>query len=126
MNKLLLLATSLISLCISGNATGAPNQIPTIQKEQAQLIKDSTIKEEAPANPKEGFKNLFSDDENSGFSISKLNPQAISFVEDYMDKYSDDLNKMKGWGKPYFDMMDAVLERHGLPTELKYLCVIES
>jgi membrane-bound lytic murein transglycosylase D len=33
---------------------------------------------------------------------------------------------MKGWGKPYFDMMEGVLTTHHLPGELKYLAVIES
>jgi membrane-bound lytic murein transglycosylase D len=33
---------------------------------------------------------------------------------------------MKTWGRPYLDMMDEVLAKHNLPTELKYLSVIES
>jgi membrane-bound lytic murein transglycosylase D len=33
---------------------------------------------------------------------------------------------MKGWGKPYFDMMDGILVSQGLPGELKYLAVVES
>ena len=33
---------------------------------------------------------------------------------------------MKDWGKAYFDMMDGILAKHGLPKELKYLAVIES
>jgi membrane-bound lytic murein transglycosylase D len=33
---------------------------------------------------------------------------------------------MKGWGKPYFDMMEKILNAEGLPGELKYLAVIES
>jgi membrane-bound lytic murein transglycosylase D len=125
MNKLLLLATSLMSLMIQGNATGAPNLGP-VSDEQVQVSKDSSIKEETPANPKEGFKDLFENESNSDFHISKLNPKAITFVEDYIEKHNEDLMKMKGWGKPYFDMMDAVLAKHGLPTELKYLSVIES
>ena len=36
------------------------------------------------------------------------------------------MEDMKDWGKPYFDMMDAILTQHGLPKELKYLAVIES
>jgi membrane-bound lytic murein transglycosylase D len=125
MNKLLLLATSLMSLMIQGNATGAPNLGPG-SNEQVQVSQDSSIKEETPANPKEGFKDLFENESTSDFHISKLNPKAITFVEDYIEKHNEDLMKMKGWGKPYFDMMDAVLAKHGLPTELKYLSVIES
>ena len=33
---------------------------------------------------------------------------------------------MKDWGLPYFNMMDNILANYGLPTELKYLAVIES
>jgi membrane-bound lytic murein transglycosylase D len=85
---------------------------------------DSSIKEEVVVNPRDGFKNLF-ESSTTDFSV-KLNPLAVSFVEDYMSDNTKRLNNMKPWGKPYFDMMDDVLERHGLPTELKYLSVIES
>jgi len=89
-------------------------------------INDSLIKGEVIVNPREGFKNLFETESlNAGFSV-KLNPKAVSFVEDYMDDHTESLTKMKAWGKPYFDMMDAVLAKHGLPVELKYLSVIES
>jgi membrane-bound lytic murein transglycosylase D len=76
---------------------------------------------------KKGFRNLFIGSSiGEGISTGQLNPQAISFVQDYMARHSRGLQKMKDWGRPYFDMMDAVLTRHGLPKELKYLAVIES
>jgi membrane-bound lytic murein transglycosylase D len=56
----------------------------------------------------------------------KLNPRAIQFVQDYMEKNGEDLRKMKSWAKPYFNMIDGVLKQYGLPSELKYLAVIES
>ncbi|MEP7258595.1 MAG: lytic transglycosylase domain-containing protein, partial [Flavitalea sp.] len=56
----------------------------------------------------------------------RLNPRAKSFVQDYMVKHTKDLNDMKGWGKPYFNTMENILVQYGLPTELKYLAVIES
>jgi Predicted soluble lytic transglycosylase fused to an ABC-type amino acid-binding protein len=56
----------------------------------------------------------------------RLNPRAITFVQDYMDRYGEDLRKMRSWARPYFNMMDGVFKRYGLPTELKYLAVIES
>lgn len=56
----------------------------------------------------------------------RLNPRAIQFVQDYMERNGEDLRKMKGWAKPYFNMMDGVLKKYGLPAELKYLAVIES
>jgi membrane-bound lytic murein transglycosylase D len=77
------------------------------------------------ADPKAGFSNLF---ENSAVSNNniRLNPRAITFVQDYMDNYGEDLLKMKDWGMPYFNMIDGIFRKYGLPTELKYLAVIES
>ena len=89
---------------------------------------DSTIKPIEIANdPKAGFKDLFvAKPEEEGLSQVQLNTRAISFVEDYIAKHKKGLEKLKGWGRPYFDMIDAVLTYHGLPKELKYLAVIES
>jgi membrane-bound lytic murein transglycosylase D len=87
---------------------------------------DSSIKE-VIGDPKEGFKDLFETSQNNTTEFTaKLNPKAISFVQDYMESHGDNLNKMKSWGKPYFDLMDNILAKHGLTTQLKYLSVIES
>jgi len=90
--------------------------------------KDTLIKKaEFVSDPKQGFKDLFvSASRTNGINTSQLNPRAISFVEDYMQKNSKSLGKLKGWGRPYFDMMDKILELHGVPGEMKYLAVIES
>ena len=78
-------------------------------------------------DPKEGFKDLFiAKPEEEGLSQVQLNTRAISFVDDYMKKHRKGLENLKGWGRPYFDMIDAVLNYHHLPRELKYLAVIES
>jgi membrane-bound lytic murein transglycosylase D len=87
-------------------------------------FKDSIIKDAMLADPKDGFKNLFEQSDN-GIDV-KLNPKAISFVQDYVKKEGSDLNKMKNWGRPYFDVMDNILSKYRLPVELKYLSVIES
>ncbi len=80
------------------------------------------------AKTKAGFKDLFvsQDLSDQNYLQAELNPLAISFVEDYMEKHSSDLNKMKGWGKPYFDMIDEIFSRYDIPHEMKYLAVIES
>ena len=76
---------------------------------------------------KQGFQNLFvTTSLANGINTDQLNPLAISFVQDYMDKFGKTMENMKSWGKPYFDMMDGILTKHGLPKELKYLAVIES
>ena len=83
---------------------------------------DSTLSD------KNGFKSLFS---NNTFDASKpyaaqLNPRAVSFVQEYVRKQGKELQKMKSWGKPYFDLYDNILVLYGLPKEMKYLSVIES
>ena len=89
----------------------------------SEYLNDST--KIIAANPKDAFKDLFEASNTSNFSF-KLNAQAVSFVQDYMESQTSRLTKMKTWGRPYFDLIDAVLAKHGLPTELKYLSVIES
>jgi membrane-bound lytic murein transglycosylase D len=91
--------------------------------------KDSAIVNSAATiiDPKSGFKDLFvTASVSNGINVAQLNPLAINFVEDYIEKFGKKMEDMKGWGKPYFDMMDGILEQHGLPKELKYLAVIES
>ncbi len=77
-------------------------------------------------DPKKDFKDLFEDAGSTGISTARLNPKALNFVQDYIETHTDNLTKMKDWAMPYFNMMDGVLEKHGIPKELKYLCVIES
>ena len=57
---------------------------------------------------------------------SQINQRAISFVEEYIRKQGKSLEKMKVWGKPYFDLYDQILFNYGIPKERKYLSVIES
>jgi membrane-bound lytic murein transglycosylase D len=76
---------------------------------------------------KKGFTNLFTTAvTGDGSNGAKLNPMAVSFVKNFINKNEGGFLKMKQWAKPYFDMMDEVLEQHGLPKELKYIAVIES
>lgn len=78
-------------------------------------------------DPKAAFKDLFiTETKEDGVTMEELNPMAVSFVEDYMEKFGKKMNEVKANGKPYFDVMDAILTQHGLPKELKYIAVIES
>lgn len=77
---------------------------------------------------KYGFKNLFtrySYNPSMAYN-SQINPSAIGFVEDYMEAHGKHLIKMKGWGQPYFNLIESILMQYGLPRELKYIAVIES
>jgi membrane-bound lytic murein transglycosylase D len=121
MQKVILLAIFLAGSFIKDAAA------KTWQEGEANhFFTDSIIKGVIPADPKEGFKDLFVRTTAKGLNVNKLNPQAISFVQDYMSRHRSHLDRMKGWGKPYFDLMNGILAQHGLPIELKYLSVIES
>jgi membrane-bound lytic murein transglycosylase D len=77
---------------------------------------------------KYGFKNLFSRyNYNPALAYSaQVNPSATTFIQDYMKAHGSYLNKMKGWGQPYFNLIESILTQYGLPRELKYIAVIES
>jgi membrane-bound lytic murein transglycosylase D len=90
--------------------------------DQDEMVSDSTVSD------KNGFKSLFT---NNNFDASKpyeaqLNPRAVSFVQEYVNRQTKELEKMRSWGKPYFDLYDNVLGLYGIPKEMKYLSVIES
>jgi membrane-bound lytic murein transglycosylase D len=77
------------------------------------------------SNVKNGFNNLFLASV-SGTNGARLNPRAISFVQDFMMHNQEEMDEMKSWGRPYFDLIDGILAQYGLPAQLKYLAVIES
>jgi membrane-bound lytic murein transglycosylase D len=120
MNKLLLLATSLFCLtCLEGYSSGAGNYANRISK-------DSSIKDQQASDPKDAFKDLFESESSNNATAFKLNPKAVSFVQDYWESEGDRLTKMKDWAKPFFDRIDKIFSGRNLPVELKYLAVIES
>jgi membrane-bound lytic murein transglycosylase D len=89
------------------------------QKEKVQYFSQVT---------RYGFKNLFAQyNYNPALPYSvQVNPNAEGYMQDYLKAHSNHLSKMKGWGQPYFNLIDNILARYGLPRELKYLAVIES
>jgi len=131
MKKFLLPCLFLMGLLPYTNAQQAVSLESTVavQTVAAVNIKDSAAITPAVASStvskKKGFKDLF-DNDQANIAGPRLNPRALSFVQDYIEKNSEDLENMRGWGKPYFNVMDAILVSHNLPKELKYLAVIES
>ncbi len=91
----------------------------TPDKEKVQLVSTYT---------QYGFKNLFKQfSYNSTLSYgSQVNPHAELYMQDYLRLHQKQLIKMKGWGVPYFNLIDQIFKQYGLPAELKYLAVIES
>jgi len=99
---------------------------PLLTSSDTAILNDS-LQAVGTNDPRKAFKDLFitSTEKTENYSI-QLNPRAISFVQDYMDQHTKRLEQMKGWGKPYFDLMAGILVAQGLPGELKYLAVVES
>ena len=87
-----------------------------------------TINIDTTLSDKNGFKSLFSENKFDATKpyAAQLNPRAVSFVQEYIRKQGKELERMKSWGKPYFDLYDNVLALYGIPKEMKYLSVIES
>ncbi len=135
----LILSISLYSTAFANNGgKKSPKGKATVSKKTAAAksakkgitVLSDTIVASAKSGDTQSIKNsipdLFEASSSGSSNGIRLNPRAVSFVEDYMDENSKDLLKMKDWGRPYFNMMDAVFTSHGLPAELKYLAVIES
>lgn len=55
-----------------------------------------------------------------------LNAHVKDFAHNYINEEYTDLTRMKVWAKPIFKTMDKILIEYNLPTQLKYLAVIES
>lgn len=128
----------LFSLSVSKAQEQAPADSISVDTTGETAVIEEVIREKsAPANEKVeyisqltkyGFKNLFS---KYSFNpalpySSQVNPFAEAYMQDYLRDHSAYLVKMKGWGMPYFNLIDQIFRQYGLPSELKYLAVIES
>jgi membrane-bound lytic murein transglycosylase D len=77
---------------------------------------------------KYGFKDLFKNySYNSSIPYSsQVNPNAETYMQDYLQSHQGYLLQLKKTGVTYFNLIDRILSQYGLPRELKYLAVIES
>ncbi|HSB92080.1 MAG TPA: lytic transglycosylase domain-containing protein [Flavitalea sp.] len=135
---------SLVGLAASGNDSenqvaplaGITSNLSASIHSHDSLLSPARSFSKDSLDPTRGFNNLFAANSTSiaattsgtfsGARTVRLNPRAMTFVQDYMERESENLIALKEWGRPYFNMMDAILIRNGLPKELKYLAVIES
>jgi membrane-bound lytic murein transglycosylase D len=115
MMKRIFLVYCTVSLCILGTAsasdttkTPSPAQVFTIPADQTEDV-EAVIENQAVAA-----------------NTIRLNPRAKTFVEDYTVKNRKDVMGIKDKGLAYLNMIDNIFTLHGLPTELKYLAIIES
>lgn len=81
----------------------------------------------ANSNSQSAFsQELFMATSVGGSNGVRLNPKALSFVQDYMKENWDELQSIRTGGQRYFTLIEGILTQYGLPKELKYLAVIES
>lgn len=79
------------------------------------------------ADPQLAFSSeLFLATEVGGSNGARLNPKALSFIEDYVKENWEELQLVRTTGGPYFSLIENILAQYDLPKELKYLAVIES
>ena len=114
------------SLCflMAAHATGGSKNKKTAAAKKAVPSKTRSVKPAATTvstAPEDLFENTVVSE-----PTVRLNPKAVSFVSDYADKNTKDLMKLKSRGISHLQLIDGILEQHGLPVQLKYLAVIES
>ena len=127
-----------VSICSGRSFLPMPNDTTKKVKENEQQIIDEVIKNGTEEKKegiaflskvtKYGFKDLF---KNYSYNplmpySSQVNPNAESYMQDYLADNSTFLQQLKKTGAPYFNLIDNILSKYGLPKELKYLAVIES
>src|SRR6218665_2593804 len=100
-----------VSLQAQGSAAGDLSSAHPVATDSLRAYALKAEKKTVPgANQDYGFKDLFVGDAMpvAGLAAPKLNPRAVSFVEDYIDKNSKDLMKLKEWGLPFFNLIDGI------------------
>jgi membrane-bound lytic murein transglycosylase D len=56
----------------------------------------------------------------------ELNAKAAAFIKGFLQRENEALADVQGRSASYFKIADAVFSKYGLPSELKYLAVVES
>ena len=112
-------------------------QIDTSSKVEDRII-DEVIESKKPIKKEKvsylsqatqyGFKDLFKNySYNSAIPYTaQVNPHAEKYMQDYLKSNEAYLLNLKKTAVPYFNLIDGILTKYGLPRELKYLAVIES
>jgi membrane-bound lytic murein transglycosylase D len=137
LKKFLIIVTFFVC-AINTYAQTVPDTTIVDEKAEEEIIEEIVKTRKTPSTKekeqylsqvtKYGFRNLFTKFSYSPTAAysSQVNPNAESFMQDYLKAHSKHLLQMKGWGQPYFSLIDNILSQYGLPRELKYVAVIES
>lgn len=121
--KTILLLQAALFLCFSVHANNSPSLINPISTTDTTAPMVATI---VKTDSSKLFASLLTTNTSNTAAIFQMNAEAKFFSDDFIKKHTDYYNKMKVWGKPYFDLYDRILSSYGIPVQLKYLSVIES
>ncbi len=112
----------LFTLLLAGTASAAIVVIDTTQtpKEAQLLAANLSVKNEKNAEV------ITVNNSAATAKAIRLNPRAKSFVQEYTVKNKKHLYAIKDKGLPYLNLIDEIFIQHEIPTQLKYLSVIES
>ena len=107
-----------------GVSRPANNNIVDTERVAAKISEVSTV---TGSNSQDNlYKELFIAASVGSSNGVRLNPKALSFIQDYIKENWDDLQGVRATGRVYFNLIENILTQYGLPKELKYLAVIES
>lgn len=91
------------------------------------LKKDADTPVTSGIDPKESLTAILKTAlKGDGLTGARLNPMAATFVENYIARYKKGYLDLKEKYEPHLNLMNQVLQQHGIPAEMKYLAVIES
>jgi membrane-bound lytic murein transglycosylase D len=133
-NKRLLLLGITIMVISSGwmypnfPASSVGRDISTNSLIDTERVKISEVSTVAGSNSQQNdlYKELFVAVSVGSSNGVRLNPKALTFVQDYIQDNWDELQNVRSHGQHYFTLIENILTEYGLPKELKYLAVIES
>lgn len=124
-----LLVPALLVLSTSFNMRAAPsgadqlNIIDTVDI----LRRDSLAVVTGTTDPKSRMREIPVNEFTSpGFELDEMHPVAISFTREYETVMGRKLASIGNKVQPQFILIESILEKFDLPTELKYLAVVES
>lgn len=123
-----LLVPALLVLSTSLNLRAAPpgaDQMNIIDTTDI-LRSDNAAVTPGSSDPKSRMREIPVKNEFTGFDLDEMHPVAISFTREYETVMGRKLASIGNKVQPQFLLIERILEKYDLPTELKYLAIVES
>jgi membrane-bound lytic murein transglycosylase D len=125
------------SLLLMATASATNKEQNPVEANQKVLIGVTSLLHQLPRTDSVTLKSLVVDSslqhlqdlyasEVAAAPKARLNSRAKTYVAQYLDKNSEELEKVKDRSHRYFSIIESIFKKNDLPIELKYLAVIES